>query len=231
MGKFVAAAGETSMAIDKTEPSATRRRQLCCFSIKGAVPPRALDKLVRLPRRDRRSHIAWLKKRRIRLEKWGTFATVAGGAAAGLTGLLFVAVSIRVEVIAKSQELRTRATQTFALFVTALVIALFLSIPDQSERVLGIELAALAVITGASHLILGRRAIADESERDNSAHRVASILDAAAPNAITSILLPVAAVLLVSGLHAGLDVLVVPVLTALVGGVLTAWLLLIKIAA
>jgi hypothetical protein len=35
------------------------------------------------------------------LEKWATFATVAGGAAAGLTGLLFVAVSIRIEVIAK----------------------------------------------------------------------------------------------------------------------------------
>jgi hypothetical protein len=36
---------------------------------------------------------------------------VAGGAAAGLTGLLFVAVSIRVDVIAKSQELRNRAAQ------------------------------------------------------------------------------------------------------------------------
>ena len=44
--------------------------------------------------------------------------------------------------------------ETSSLFVTALLIALFLSIPDQSERVLGIELAALALITEASHLIL-----------------------------------------------------------------------------
>lgn len=59
---------------------------------------------------------------------------------------------------------------------------------------------------------------------------LASILDAVAPNAITSVLLLVAGVLLVFGLHAGLDVLVVPVLAALVGGVVSAWLLLTKIA-
>ena len=33
------------------------------------------------------------------MEKWGTFATVAGTAAASLAGLLFVAVSIRTDVI------------------------------------------------------------------------------------------------------------------------------------
>ena len=52
------------------------------------------------------------------MAKWSTFAVVAGGAAAGVTGLLFVAVSIRIDVIAKSQELRNRAAQTLALFVT-----------------------------------------------------------------------------------------------------------------
>ena len=132
-------------------------------------------------------------------------------------------------MIARSQELRNRAAQTLELFVTALLIAILLSIPDQTERSLGIELAALAVITGAGQLILGGRAEADAGKRDDSAHLVASILDAAAPNAVTSTLLLVAAVLLVSGVHAGLDVLVVPVLTALLGGVLSAWLLLTKL--
>jgi uncharacterized membrane protein len=163
------------------------------------------------------------------LEKWATFATVAGGAAAGLTGLLFVAVSIRIDVIAKSQELRNRAAQTLALFVTALLITVLLSIPDQSERVLGIELVALAVITGASQIVLGRRARADLTAREDSAHNVAATLDAVAPNAVTSILLFLAGGLLVAGLHAGLDVLVLPVLAALVGGVVSAWLLLTKV--
>jgi uncharacterized membrane-anchored protein len=163
------------------------------------------------------------------LEKWSTFAEIAGGASAALLGLLFVAVSIRIGVIARSKELRNRAAQTLALFVTVLFVAILLSIPGQSFRILGIELVALAAITGVAMLVLDRRATAGSSERDDRAHTVASILDAVAPITVTSTLLLVAAVLLVSGLHAGLDVLVLPVLAALVGGVVSAWLLLTKI--
>ena len=163
------------------------------------VPGEPADQIARrlasVPNRDRPSSIAWLKQASVLLENSGTFATVAGGAAAGLTGLLFVAVSIRIEVIAKSQELRNRAAQTLALFVTVLLITILLSIPDQSGRVLGIELAAIALITAAAHVILGRRAAADSTEADDT----------------------------------GLDVLVLPVLVALVGGVVSAWLLLTKI--
>ena len=50
-----------------------------------------------------------------------------------------------------------------------------------------------------------------------------------APNAITSILLIVAGFLVAFGVHAGLYVLVLPVITALVGGVVIAWVLLTKI--
>jgi hypothetical protein len=120
------------------------------------------------------------------LEQWSTFATVAGGAAAGLTGLLFVAVSIRIGVIVKSQELRNRAAQTLALFVTVLFVAILLSIPEQSLLVLGIEVLALAVIIGVAMLALDRRARAESSERDDTARNVASILDAVAPNMVTS---------------------------------------------
>ena len=163
------------------------------------------------------------------MQKWGLFATVAGAAAASLAGLLFVAVSLRTGIIARSQELRNRAAQTLALFVTALFIAILLSIPGQSHRVLGIELVALAVITGVCLLILDRRARVDPSPPDAGAHATALILDAVAPNAITSILLLIAGLLLVFDVSAGLDVLVLPVLVALAGGVTSAWLLLTKI--
>jgi hypothetical protein len=55
------------------------------------------------------------------LTDWGVFSTVAGGATAALLGLLFVAVSIRAEFIARSVELRNRATQTGVLFLTGLL--------------------------------------------------------------------------------------------------------------
>ncbi|MGO9959062.1 MAG: hypothetical protein ACLP50_24370 [Solirubrobacteraceae bacterium] len=111
-----------------------------------------------------------------------------------------------------------------------LFIAILLSIPGQSYRVLGAELVALAAITGGSMLALDRRARVGPNTPDATVHAVAAILDAVAPNAITSILLLIAGLLLVFRLHAGLDVLVLPVLVALSGGVISAWLLLTKIA-
>ncbi len=116
------------------------------------------------------------------MEKWGTYATIAGGGAAGLTGLLFVAVSIRIEVIAKSQELRLRAAETLALFVTVLFVTILIAIPDQSYRLVGIELIALAVITGGGFLTLDRRAKDNPNAREVGARAIASILDAVAPN-------------------------------------------------
>ena len=79
-------------------------------------------------------------------------------------------------------------------------------------------------------LILDRRASVGPSPQGAIAHRVASILDAVAPNAVTSILLLIAGVLLVFGVSAGLDVLVLPVFARwlLLGGVTSAWLPLTK---
>jgi len=156
---------------------------------------------------------------------------IAGSAAAGLTGLLFVAVSIRMDVIAQSRELRNRAAQTLELFVTVLFVGILLSIPAQSIRIFGVELVALAVITGAGFLILDRRARGGASMGDGRAHALASILDAVSPNAVTAALILIAGVLLLAGIHAGLDVLVAPVIVAIAGGVASAWLLLTKIPA
>jgi hypothetical protein len=94
------------------------------------------------------------------LTDWGVFSTVAGGATAALLGLLFVAVSIRAEFIARSVELRNRATQTGILFLTGLLASLLLVIPEQ-ERWLGLEFLALGGVTGATVLALDRRAARD----------------------------------------------------------------------
>jgi len=161
--------------------------------------------------------------------QWDTFAAVVGAAAASLAGLLFVAVSIRTDVIARSHELRNRAAQALALFVTVLFVTILLSIPEQSNRVLGVELLGLALVAGVGNLALGRGARIEADLRDEGAHAVAAILETVAPTVTTSLLLAVAGLLLVFGVHAGLYVLVVPVLVALAGGVVSAWLLLTKI--
>lgn len=161
------------------------------------------------------------------MPKWDTFAQISGGSAAALTGLLVVAVSIRIEVIASSQELRNRAAQTLTLFATVLLVALLLSIPDQAYWVLGAELLVLDAVTVATLLFLDWRAKTAPDVHTTGA--IAAMLQAAAPNSVTSILLFLAGGLLVAGIHAGLYLLVSPVLIALAGGVVSTWLLLTRI--
>jgi hypothetical protein len=160
-------------------------------------------------------------------DNWATFAVVSGGAAAALTGLLFVAVSIRIEVIARSKELRSRAAQTLTLFATVLVVGLVLAIPDQAPGVVGAELIATALFAGAAFIWLGRRA--ERAARASSPTATGALLDSVAPNAVTAVLLAIAGVLVALGLEAGLYVLVVPVVAALLGGIVSAWLLLAKL--
>jgi hypothetical protein len=88
------------------------------------------------------------------LEAWDTFAEISGTAAEALTGLLLVAISIRITYIARSQELRNRAAQTLSLFGTVLIVSVLIAIPRQAYRTLGAELVVLAVITGTGLYIL-----------------------------------------------------------------------------
>jgi hypothetical protein len=161
---------------------------------------------------------------RIRLQAWETFAGISGTAAAALTGLLFVAVSIRIAYIARSQELRNRAAQTLSLFGTVLIVSLLIAIPRQAYPTLGAELVVLAVITGAGLYILDLRA-----KGDRSSQAIAPVLEAVTPTTVTSLLLLAAGIVLAFGVPAGLYVLVVPVLIALVSGIVSTWLLLTKI--
>ena len=153
------------------------------------------------------------------MESWEEFAVVTGGAAAALTGLLFVAVSIRLDVIAASTELRSRAAQTLTLFLTITLVAVLFAIPDQPEWLFGSELTALAVAGGVVMSILDRRA-----HRQQSQERVAHILDRVSPNVLTMALIGIGGILIAVGVDWGLYLQVPAVIAALVGGVIGAWL-------
>jgi hypothetical protein len=76
---------------------------------------------------------------------WTTFAALTGGAAAGLTGLIFIVVAFRFDTIAVSQEYRNRAAQALSLFSTVTVVAALVTVP-QSNEALGIEMMLVALI-------------------------------------------------------------------------------------
>ena len=81
---------------------------------------------------------------------WSDFATIAGTASGALTGLLFVAVSLNRERIAANPALRSQAGQTLVLFLLPLIVSIVLVVPGTPRWVLGLELAAVGVVSGVT---------------------------------------------------------------------------------
>ena len=147
-----------------------------------------------------------------------------GSAIAALLGLLFVAVSIRVEAIAKSAELRNRSAQTVTLLLTGLIAAALLAVPDQPKWALGVECLVLALFVTGLAVFNNRRA---GGQSDSSA--LARTLAAINPTYVTCSLLVTAAVVLILGHRDGIYLLVPALVAVLVGGVANAWLILVKL--
>jgi hypothetical protein len=157
------------------------------------------------------------------MAEWSDFTVTTGGAAAALVGLLFVAVTLRIDEISRAPDLRSRAAQTLTLFAVAMVVAIVLTVPDQPEWVLGAELIVIAVLGGAIMLTLNSRA-----QRVSHEDPIAQLLDKYGTHATTIALIGVAGIATVLKARWGIYLLVPAQLAALVGGVLSAWLFLTK---
>jgi hypothetical protein len=152
---------------------------------------------------------------------WHDFGVTIGSLAGALTGLLFVAVSIKSETLANSRSLSSRAAQTLVLFMTSALAAVMLVAPQPVDA-FGAELIALAAVSGAALLVLDRRGGHDQSSR------VARYIEVASPNAITSVLYGVAGLTLLLAAGGGLYWLIPAGVFSLVGGVVNAWLFLVR---
>ncbi len=153
---------------------------------------------------------------------WHDFGVTTGSLAGALTGLLFVAVSIKSSTLAESRSLRSRAAQTLVLFMSAALTAVILVAP-QPGNALGGELIALAAVSGAALYVLDRRGGHD------AASRVARYIEVASPNAITSVLFGIAGLTFLLSAGGGLYWLIPAVVCSLVGGVVNAWLFLVRV--
>jgi len=153
---------------------------------------------------------------------WLGFGEALAAVAGALTGLLFVALSVKGAVLATSRSLSSRAAQTLVLFMTSVLIAVVLVAPQPSVA-LGWELLAVAVVSGIGLLILDRRA------GHGSDQRVARYIERFSPNTITAVLLGVAGLTFLLKAGGGLYWLIPAVVASLLGGVVNAWLFLIKV--
>jgi lysylphosphatidylglycerol synthetase-like protein (DUF2156 family) len=153
---------------------------------------------------------------------WRDFGEALAALSGALTGLLFVAVSIKSDVLARSRHLGGRAAQTLVLFMTSVIVSVVLVAP-QPRPALGPELIATAVASAVALIIFNRRA-----------GRVSKTwaelyLDRASPNLITALMVGVAGLTFILRAGGGLYWLVPAVVASLAGGVINAWLFLIKV--
>ena len=153
---------------------------------------------------------------------WHDFAATVASLAGALTGLLFVAVSIKSDVLARSQSLSSRAAQTLVLFMTSAITAVLLAAP-QPRTALGAELLAVSAICGAALFILGRRAGHDTESG------VARYIERASPNLVTAVLVGIAGLTFLLKAGGGLYWMIPAVMASLAGGVINAWLFLLKV--
>lgn len=77
-------------------------------------------------------------------QAWQNFYVMTGGAAAALTGLLFVAMSLHAKTIASHPFFGGRAVGTLVSLTTQLLIAAAVLVPGQPLALLGIEVEITA---------------------------------------------------------------------------------------
>jgi hypothetical protein len=155
---------------------------------------------------------------------WLTFGAALAGVAGALTGLLFVAVSINSDALARSRSLRSRAAQTLVLFMIAVLLGLLVVTP-QPRIALGGELIALAALCGVILRVLDRRA----GTPGENANRAERYIERFSPNLVTAVLVAVAGLTLAIRAGGGLYWLLPAAVASLVGGVTSAWLFLVRV--
>jgi hypothetical protein len=94
------------------------------------------------------------------LADWGNFYVIIGSAAAGLTGLMFVVITLGAEAqnVRSEKGVRAFVTPTVVHFCIALVVAVYLSSPGQTPVSIGAGSAILGL--GGLLYVVGAMVIA-----------------------------------------------------------------------
>jgi hypothetical protein len=155
---------------------------------------------------------------------WESFFVAVVGAAAALTGLLFVSVSINRETILKGPSmLPSRAAETLASLLFVMISAALVLVP-QNVRLLGLEILLIVVplLTVTMRIQLKFRRSNPDAPVLWSVSRMVASASATVPGTL-------AGLSLLAHWGGGLYWLVPTALLGISGAVYSAWVLLVEI--
>ena len=158
-----------------------------------------------------------------RPDQWHDFFITVAGAAAVLTGLVFVALSLNVDVVTQDAAHRYRAIDTLSGMVGVFVICALVLMGAQDHRAVGIEWLVVAAISIAIYVHGYVQAVRlGGSVAWLRGRRVVVV-------AVIYLAQLVGAALLVAGHSTGLYIAAVAMVAALAFMITAAWLLVVGV--
>jgi hypothetical protein len=158
------------------------------------------------------------------ISEWQTLLAVQAGAAATLTGLVFVAVSINFSRIIQTPGLSGRAAEAIIQFLQVFFVCTAALIPRQPVAAMAVEILAVALFSWIIQVVLQIR-----YARVRSGHPLLWLMIRIAQTQLASVPFFVAGACLLLEWPVGLYWLVPGFVFSFVGGVANAWVLLIEV--
>jgi modulator of FtsH protease len=158
------------------------------------------------------------------LAEWQTFFAVQAGAAATLTGLVFVAVSINLSRIMEVRGLPSRAAESLIQLLQVFFISGVALVPGRSVTVLASEILAISLVSWLLQTI-GQIRYARSRRGDPWSWLITRTL----MSQVSTVPFCVAGILLALRNPNGLYWIVPGIAFSFVAGVTSAWVLLVEI--
>jgi hypothetical protein len=156
--------------------------------------------------------------------RWSTYLSANAGAAATLTGLVFIGISINLAKIISSPSVIKRAAESIVQFMGAFIVSITLLIPGRTLHAAGEELLFVGLFLWLTHIIFQ---IGSSPTRFRYSWVRFLVRISLGQMATVPFMLAGASFLL--GSPDGFNWLVLGLLSSFVAGVVGAWVLLVEI--
>jgi len=158
------------------------------------------------------------------ITEWNTLFAVEAGAAATLTGLVFVALSINLSRILAFPGLPGRGAESIMQFLQVFFISTVGLIPRQPEHIFAIQILVIAAASWCAQVTLQVRYL-----KVRTGHPWSWFVNRALMSQFATIPFGVAGVILLLGAPGAIDWLVPGFIFSFLAGIVSAWVLLVEI--